>query len=246
MFACPTITPSGQFSVRDSKGLISPSGLICIDIDLKDNGSVVMEKVPDILRGLPYVCYASKSISGDGYFALIQIENPNHFKQHFFALEEEMKSYGITLDKSCKDITRLRFATYDKEYYYNPYATPYYLEVDTTRPVERTQSSTFVSSSTFSEEDRVKREVAFIRNNNISLPDDYNTWFKLAMSLSTLGENGRKYFHELSSMSRKYDKYECDNQYDEVLSHYSDDNEVSLGTFFHIVNNAKNVNQYES
>lgn len=242
----PAITASGQFSVRDSKGLISPSGLICIDIDLKDNGSVVMEKVPDILRGLPYVCYASKSISGDGYFALIQIENPNHFKQHFFALEEEMKSYGITLDKSCKDITRLRFATYDNESYYNPFATPYYLEVDTTRPVERAQSSTFVSSSTFSEEDRVKKEVEFIRNNNISLPDDYNTWFKLAMSLSTLGEKGRKYFHELSSMSGKYDKYECDNQYDEVLNHYSGDSEVSLGTFFHIVNNAKNVNQYES
>ena len=47
-------------------------------------------------------------------------------------------------------------------------------------------------------------------------------------------------------MSGKYDKYECDNQYDEVLNHYSGDSEVSLGTFFHIVNNAKNVNQYES
>lgn len=236
----PAITISGLFNVRESKGLVSPSGLMCIDIDHKDNAPETMAKVPSILKSLPYVCYASKSISGDGYFGIIPIENPSHFRQHYNALEEEMKSYGITIDKSCKDITRLRFATYDDEYYYNPSASSFYLEVDTTQPLDRKQSRQFVSSSTHSDEDRVKGEIEFLKNNSISLPDDYDTWFKLAMSLSSLGEKGRKFFHELSSLSSKYDKYECDNQYDEVINHYSGDNEVSLGTFFHIVNNAKN------
>lgn len=239
----PAITISGLFSVRDSKSLVSHSGLICIDIDHKDNTPEIMAKVPSILKSLPYVCYSAKSISGDGYFAIVPLENPKHFRQHYNALEEEIKSYGITIDKSCKDITRLRFATYDDEYYYNPSASPFYLEVDTTQPLDRKQSKQFVSSSTHSDEDRVKGEIEFLKNNSISLPDDYGTWFKLAMSLnSSLGEKGRKYFHELSSMSNKYDKYECDNQYDEVINHYSGDNEVSLGTFFHIVNNAKSKN----
>ena len=67
------------------------------------------------------------------------------------------------------------------------------------------------------------------------------------MSLnSSLGEKGRKYFHELSSMSKKYNKCECDNQYDEVINRYSEGSDVSLGTFFHIVNNAKDINCYES
>lgn len=236
----PAITISGLFNVRESKGLVSPSGLMCIDIDHKDNTPEIMAKVPSILKSLPYVCYSAKSISGDGYFAIVPIENPYHFRQHYFALEEEMKSYGITIDKSCKDITRLRFATYDNEYYYNPSASSFYLEVDTAQPLDRKQSRQFVSSSTHSDEDRVKGEIEFLKNNSISLPDDYDTWFKLAMSLSSLGEKGRKFFHELSSLSSKYDKYECDNQYDEVINHYSGDNEVSLGTFFHIVNNAKN------
>lgn len=236
----PAITISGLFNVRESKGLVSPSGLMCIDIDHKDNAPETMAKVPSILKSLPYVCYASKSISGDGYFGIIPIENPSHFRQHYNALEEEMKSYGIIIDKSCKDITRLRFATYDDEYYYNPSASSFYLEVDATQPLDRKQSRQFVSSSTHSDEDRVKGEIEFLKNNSISLPDDYDTWFKLAMSLSSLGEKGRKFFHELSSLSSKYDKYECDNQYDEVINHYSGDNEVSLGTFFHIVNNAKN------
>lgn len=236
----PAITISGLFNVRESKGLVSPSGLMCIDIDHKDNTPEIMAKVPSILKSLPYVCYSAKSISGDGYFAIVPIENPYHFRQHYFALEEEMKSYGITIDKSCKDITRLRFATYDDEYYYNPSASSFYLEVDTAQPIDRKQSRQFISSSTHSDEDRVKGEIEFLKNNSISLPDDYDTWFKLAMSLSSLGEKGRKFFHELSSLSSKYDKYECDNQYDEVINHYSGDNEVSLGTFFHIVNNAKN------
>ena len=243
----PAITISGLFKIRDGKSLVSPSGLMCIDIDHKDNTPETMAKVPDILKSLPYVCYASKSISGDGYFAIVPLENPKHFKQHYHALEEEMRSYGIIIDKSCKDITRLRFATYDDAYYYNPAASSFYLEVDTTQPLDRKQTKQFVSSSTQSDEDKVKTEIEFIRNNNISLPDDYDTWFKLAMSLnSSLGEKGRQYFHELSSMSDKYNKYECDNQYDEVLNHYSEGSEVSLGTFFHIVNNAKNINCYES
>ena len=243
----PAITVSGLFNTREREGLVSPSGLMCIDIDHKDNPPEIMAKVPSILKSLHYVCYSAKSISGDGYFAIVPIENPYHLRQHYLALEEEMKSYGIIIDKSCKDITRLRFATYDDEYYYNPSASSFYLEVDSTQPLNRKQSEQFISSSTHSDEDRVKYEIEFLKNNNISLPDDYETWFKLAMSLnSSLGENGRKYFHELSSLSNKYDKYECDNQYDEVVNHYSGDNEVSLGTFFHIVNNAKKVNQYES
>lgn len=245
----PAIAVSGKFEIRENKGLISPSGLICIDIDHKDNTPETMAKVPEILRSLPYVCYASKSISGDGYFAIIPIENPNHFKQHFYAIEDEMKAYNIVIDKSCKDITRLRFATYDDEYYYNPFANTFFMEVDVNKDkqVEKVYNPQFTSSQSLSDEDKVRYEVEFIRNNNISLPDDYDTWFKLAMSLnSSLGEKGRKYFHELSSMSKKYNRYECDNQYDEVVNHYSEGSEVSLGTFFHIVNNAKTKKCYES
>ena len=47
----------------------------------------LMAKVPSILKSLPYVCYSAKSISGDGYFAIVPIENPYHFRQHYFALE---------------------------------------------------------------------------------------------------------------------------------------------------------------
>lgn len=236
----PCATIAGRFTQRDSKHLIEASGLIGIDIDLKDNVDVI-DTVPTILQRLSYVVYYGKSISGDGYFAVVRLENPKHFKQHYLALEQEMKSYGITLDKSCKDMTRLRFASYDSEGYYNPEATPYYWEVDTTQPSQDKPRHHYTASCSLSEEDRVRNEIEFLKQNRISLPDDYDTWFKMGMALSnSFGEAGRKYFHEVSSTSEKYDRYVCDNQYNEIREHYPDDNEITLGTLFHIINEAKN------
>ena len=108
----------------------------------------------------------------------------NHFLNHYYALEEEMKSFGITIDKNCKDITRLRFATYDEDYYYNPAASSFYLEVDITQTLDRKQTKQYISSSTHSDEDRVKGEIEFLKNNSISLPDDYDTWFKCNQPVS--------------------------------------------------------------
>lgn len=234
----PAVTISGLFSQRGSKNIVSPSGLISVDIDLKDNKDI-MSCIPDILRKLEYVAYFGKSISGDGYFAVIPIENPNHFKEHFFALEQEMKSYGITIDKSCKDIGRLRFASYDADGYYNPNATTYYWEVDTTQP-PKVSKPTYTATSTMSDAEKVEQQISMLKQEGLSIPDDYDTWFRVGMSLSsTFGEEGRKYFHELSSTSQKYDKYECDRQYDEIVSHYENDNQYTLGTLYHIIKEAR-------
>lgn len=235
----PCVTIGGRFSQRDGEHLIEPSGLISIDIDLKDNGSEVMKKVPSILQKLKYVSYFSKSISGDGYFAVIKLENPLHFKQHFLALEQEMKTYGITLDKTCKDITRLRFASFDPDCYYNPDATTYYWEVEPNQP-PKVKSQQYISSSTMSDQERLANELNFMKNQNIVIQDDYDTWFKMGMALnSAFGEDGRGLFHEFSKLSDKYDKDECDTQYNNIVSHYDSDSEITLGTLFHIIKEAK-------
>ena len=234
----PAVTVSGLFSQRGSKNIVSPSGLISVDIDLKDNKDI-MSCVPDILRKLDYVAYFGKSISGDGYFAVIPIENPNHFKEHYCALEQEMKSYGITLDKSCKDIGRLRFASYDADGYYNPDATTYYWEVDTTQP-PKVSKPKYTATSTMSDAEKVEQQISMLKQEGLSIPDDYDTWFKVGMSLSsTFGEDGRRYFHELSSTSPKYDRHECNRQYDEIVSHYESDNQYTLGTLYHIIKEAR-------
>ena len=238
----PAVTVSGRFSQHNSEHLIEASGLICIDIDWKDNVDI-MPQVPSILQKLKYVAYCGKSISGDGYFAIIPIENPKHFKQHFYALEEEMKSYGIVIDKSCKDITRLRYASYDADGYYNPNATTYYWELDkeaktaTNSKEKVTKKRLSPTSSSMTDAEMVGKQLEFLKSSSSTIPDDYDTWFKVGMALNSgLGEDGRTFFHEFSKLSDKYNEDECNTQYDNIISHYDGDSDITLGTLFHIIN----------
>lgn len=235
----PCITVAGTFSQRDGKHLLSYSGLMSIDIDYADNASI-MVKVPEILKGLEYVTYYSKSISGDGYFAICRIDYPEKFKQHFLALQEEFAGYGITIDKSCKDITRLRFASYDDNAYYNPDAHSYHLLIDDA-PIKGTKEQKLLpqrasSLSGKTAEERVAKAIAEICRRGLNIPDDYDTWFKLGMSLSTLGDKGRMLFHEISRLSDKYNEQECDEQYNAIVEHYDGNNEFSIGTAISVLN----------
>ena len=241
----PCVTIGGKFSKRDTSHIEKYSNLIGLDIDLKDNKEI-MQDVPSILRELPYVAYCGKSISGDGYFAICEISDSKDFKSHFLALQEDMKNLGITLDPQCKDISRLRFATYDPDAYYNPFAETYtkvYVEKPkAAAPVYSRSTYHQHSFTTSSSTEVLENAIKDLRASGGSIPDDYQTWFNLSMSLSTLGEAGRSYFHELSSTSSKYDPATCDEQFDRVLSSYSSNNEFSLGTAIKIIKDSTRHN----
>ena len=246
----PCVTPSGLFSERSGKNLTQHSGLLCIDIDLQDNPGGVMEKVPSLLVSLPYVAYASKSITGDGYFAIVPIEHPTHHLEHYLAIEKEFKDeYGIVLDKQCKDVCRLRFATYDENPYYNPNAMPYYKEYS--EPTVTKDEKTFTTTTSFvprSSQDTeyditasvadLDKKIEEVKQKGIVVADDYPSWHRLAMSLTTLGEEGRERFHVISSTSTKYNKAECDQFYTDTCERYKDNNKYTLRTAHKILNDA--------
>lgn len=236
----PCVTVSGLFSKRDTNNLIQPSGLLCVDIDLKDNRDII-DKIPDIIRGWKHTLFAAKSISGDGYFAVVKIDRPEHFLAHFKAIEQELKEIGIVIDKNCCDITRLRFASYDEDPFYNPSAISYYYEYKEPTASMTNNPSAFVASSMTlpwfgSATETLDNRISTIKERHLLLPDDYNSWFELGMSLSTLGEEGRGYFHELSSLSPKYNYTECDKQFNEIISHYKSNNHYTIGTAIKMLN----------
>jgi hypothetical protein len=202
--------------------------------------------VRDILSKLDYVAYCGKSISGDGYFAIIPVERPDHHLQHFLAIEEEMKSYGIVIDKLCKDVSRMRYVSYDDDYYYNPNASTYYWEKDEVKlqpakeKKKKVKKKNTTTTSTKTNKEIIEEELEFIKSRNITIPDDYSTWFTTGMALnSAFGEEGRTYFHEFSRLSDKYDETECDTQYDNIVANYTEDSDIKLGSLIHIIEEAK-------
>lgn len=122
----PGITPSGQFMKRKADNLIKHSGLLCLDIDYQDNkhiGNFAQLKIE--LAKIKNFAYIGLSVSGGGYFCLVPIAQPEKHKLHFKALHNQLAKFGIVLDTSGSDVSRLRFASYDSEAYFNHQARVY-------------------------------------------------------------------------------------------------------------------------
>ena len=123
----PAITPSGFFSYRAEKDLIKHSGLIQFDIDYKDNQHLgKFDELKSHICNIPNVAYCGLSVSGKGYWGLIPITYPEKHNLHFKTLQIVFRKFNITIDGSCKDVSRLRGYSYDPDGYFNHNATLFY------------------------------------------------------------------------------------------------------------------------
>jgi len=230
---------------RDSKDIKAVNPIICIDIDKQDNEQII-NKVPEILKNIDNVLYYSKSCSGAGYFCLIPISNINKFGEHWNSLNADFKKLGIVIDKQCKDISRVRYYSYDSEYYYNPNAAIYsrFKEVskerDKTDSVKRNNPQFVQKTENNDIYIKLEEVVKDCKKNNVELTDTYANWFNTAMGLiNEYGENGRVLFHQFSNLSNKYDSDKTDNFYNDLLDKYEENNEITVNTIFHLYNELK-------
>lgn len=199
----PMYTVSGVFSHRAKDGLLEHSGMICLDIDSKDNHGLNI----DVIRSLDWVYYAGLSISGSGYFVIVPISNPDKHEYHFDALLKEFAGMGVKIDKSCRDVSRARFVSYDPGPYYNPDAKVYhnFLLPERSKRIY-TEARTNI--------ERLARKAIDM---GVNITESYHDWFALACSLRNV-PGGRDIFHALSSMDHRYDETETDKQFNAVLN----------------------------
>ena len=115
----PLITPHGTFSYRDKAGLIKHSGLMSFDIDVGGNSWLNKHNAPllrDKLGLINSVCYCAISAGGQGVWGVVPIQHPEKHEQYFLQLERDfLERFKIVVDKSCKDIPRARYWSYDKD-----------------------------------------------------------------------------------------------------------------------------------
>lgn len=123
----PQATISGVFSPTRAKNNLSQhSGLICVDIDAKDNPDIWdWETLKQDLSVLPQIAYCTLSVSGKGLFLVIPLRYPEKHLQQFRPLQIDFRKMGIMIDSACSDITRLRCLSYDEHPIINENATLY-------------------------------------------------------------------------------------------------------------------------
>ena len=208
----PAVTISGTFKERRKSGLIKYSGLICLDIDSKENPSVenwhqVIRELSDIIN----IAFAALSVSGNGCFVIIPLAFPERHMEHFNALQSDFRSLGYNIDTLCSDVSRLRGMTSDTMAHYNPHAQPYRRVYDDKNRVTKLK--------TFNDSDCMQL-IEKIISEEKDITSEYKNWYEVGASLaSTFGERGRELFHQLSRFYPKYDQRECDRQYNHCLKH---------------------------
>ena len=226
----PQATISGVFSPTRAKNNLSQhSGLICVDIDAKDNPDILdWETLKQDLSVLPQIAYCALSVSGKGLFLVIPLRYPEKHLQQFRQLQIDFRKMGIMIDSACSDITRLRCLSYDEHPIINENATLYegvYVE----KPKHKSFPTCFIyeGENTFAEVAVCCRK---IQQCGIDITASYDDWLKVGCALATLGESGRALFHICSRQNAKYNAAKTDKMFADLLRRNYQ--QVNIGTFF--------------
>jgi predicted P-loop ATPase len=217
----PAISPSGKFAERKADALEAHSGILCIDIDEKDNPEMQIEQ----LQSDPYVYAYHQSVGGYGYAVYFLIEPTKHLEA-YHAIEKHLAdNYHLICDPACKDTSRLRFVSFDPHLYRREGKTQVFKRYLKQAKAEARR----YYPHTKSDIDHILHQIGA---RGIDLVDSYYDWIQIGFALAgEYGEAGRHYFHHISMQGTKYDAAKCDAKYTECLK--TGKGRVKINTFFY-------------
>jgi len=183
------------------------------------------------LSRIKEIAYCGLSVSGNGYWGLVPIEDPKHHLNHFKALLITFQKIGIAIDKSCNDVCRLRGYSIDIDGYFNHNASIFKLRTKARVATKKVFNNYIIAGHEYTK-NKVESYINLIHQKKIDLTTNYEDWFQLGCSFANeFGENGRDYFHSISSCNSKYNHKETDRQFNQCLRNkYS----YGIGTFFYL------------
>lgn len=215
----PCVTISGVFEGERKASLVTEkNSVICVDIDEIPEG-MTLEELKKKVFELPYVFYVSLSARGEGIFALIYYNTDKKFLDIFKALQNDFKQMGITIDKACKDICRLRFVSWDAEPLEKEEVEMYdgeYLE-----PFDIPQFDRQIEYHTFTphlfDDWFTYKTIKYLINYCGYRADEYQDWLIDGFRLATFGEYGYHLFVLLSQSSDGFNSRVVENKWKECV-----------------------------
>ena len=196
--------------IRGGEHVTHRNPIICLDVDLGDNPRLAepgfKDRLASALLRWESTYAVGTSCSGRGLFCIVAIESNESqeaFEEYFRALESDFSSSGIVIDKSCKDVTRLRIASSDKVYIKDGLVTAYSKRLKAPEP-QRIQKSFVNSASGLDSKREILMEVLDMIVDGGVRADSYSEWLKMAFFLYPLGSDGLRVLDEISSRSDGY------------------------------------------
>jgi hypothetical protein len=221
-----------------AENVMQQTDLICIDFDAKDNTHLDnFNKLKELIAAIPFVGYCGLSCRGKGFFVIIPIAAPYRFADQYRAAVEYFKQYGLQADAQCKDITRLRFVSFDPQPYINEHPTAFDLvfeeEAEEPKQQETTAKGILEATEAIKATARIVDYINAAKAAETPIADNYEDWQKMAFAFATsFGEAGRDLFHRYAALSSKYDYEQTDRKFSNALAHGRD--KVTIASFFNL------------
>lgn len=224
----PSICPSALFA--GSRRLLDVSkstGLICLDIDNIDNIIDVKRKIS--LNKFTHCVFVSPSNNGLKVF--VKHDSLIHnFIETFNALERYYKlHFNITIDKACKDITRLCYYSSDENLFYYSNSDIFTDKLAIKPP----HKPAYKPPISFNNRNITEIIVNKIKSARLDITSVYSDWIRIAYALcSEFGINGLNYFIEISQFHPRFTPAECVKVYNSALRSAS--NNVTIKSLYSI------------
>lgn len=211
---------------RTEENISEHTGLMCIDIDAKDNPSFKSgEDLKSRVSRCREVLYCGLSVSGKGCFAIIPIAYKDKHKEHFNAISRIFADrLGIRIDEACKDVIRLRFVSFDEAPYINE-------SPEIFRIIDKEENKIYsIGKGSATNIDcslsDVEKLVSMLEDKEIDLCNfrsaedgitDYSTWLKLAFSFASMGEEAEELFLRVCRLYPEHNEERSKRKFSEAL-----------------------------
>ena len=234
----PAVSPSCIFTGGHKGANVKEhSGILCLDLDGKENPGIAQPAARARVYADQYSFAGHVSVSGSGICLYVQIE-PEQHETAYLQLEAYFRqAWGVITDQQCKNVSRLRFVSYDPALYRNTEARPFITRKQRFNAGKQ-QARRSVDRPPVQDSGQFFEAIlSQILAAGYDLTVSHADWVKVGFAIASgYGEAGRQYFHELSQFHPKYKPAETDRQFTRCLQ--SKAAGVTISTFFYMAKQA--------
>jgi P4 family phage/plasmid primase-like protien len=227
---------------RASKHFIS-SELMIFEADQVTASELARVREQAVQHPMALLVYTS--VSGNGFKIMVKCDmavDAEYYVRAYNVLRLQLgDQLGVKLDPANKDFARVQYLAYDPDVYMNLKAKPAslkeivkHLKAIDKAPRDRPSNDTLDFSA-----DDIENAITHAREHGFLEMKSEQDWWEMSMSLASLGEEGRKYFIQLSEDHPLYPEdteAALNKRFDQLLAshgHYHDESRVlNMNAFF--------------
>lgn len=243
-------TISGLFGEsRTANNAIQLNNIMCVDVDEADNEELFakydIEGIKRVIFEFAFVYCVCLSCRGKGFYFIVPIPDAKDIDIYYTSMYYKLKGYGINIDKHCKDISRIRFSSYDENILIKrdceiEVFDEVSVEQINEKKMELEKAHRIIKQKrecTYNEQVQyLNKTVDYLISKGFDTGVHWSEWATIGKYLKTIGEDGRLMFHRLSEVSSGY------KGYDDVEKNWKRFNvcqseDEALGKFYTMVRN---------